>query len=155
MLRFQRTGHAVLLLILSIILMSCRTAEQMQDRTNDETAIRAVIAANEEAGNKRDYEGVAATYAPDGDMMRYDGPIATGREAIRQVIERALENTPTTSRGTFDVQSIRFIHVDVAIVESILRWSEGPLSEERATLVVARQNGEWLIAAARCLPAVQ
>jgi hypothetical protein len=40
----------------------------------DEVAIRANVVAFEAAWNKRDLSDVVATYAPDGDVVVFDGP---------------------------------------------------------------------------------
>ena len=157
MLQRQRTlgGATTSLLLISL---SCSPASQGtggQNRSADEGAIRAQIAANEAAGNRRDFQGVAATYASDGDLVRLSDPRVSGRAAIGKLIEKALATTPLTSQNRFTVESIRFLSADVAIAETTLRFSEGPLGEERGTMVMARQDGTWLIAAARVLPAEQ
>ena len=157
----QRITCTMLMVALLPTTLSCNRAEELpgataaQNRSADETAIRAQIAANEAAGNKRDFEGVAATYAADGDLMRLAGPRVIGRAAIRQMIKEALATTPATSQNTFTIETIRFVAQDVAIVETTLHFSEGPLREERGTLVMLRQDGTWPIAAARVLPAQQ
>ena len=51
--------------------------------------------------------------------------------------------------------SAAVLAADVAVVETTLHFSEGPLREERGTLVMVRQGGTWLIAAARVLPVEQ
>jgi uncharacterized protein (TIGR02246 family) len=150
---------AVLAVALSSVTLSCNAAQEVpsatagQNRSADEAAIRAQIGANEAAGNKRDFEGVAATYALDGDLMRLAGPRVIGRAAIGQLIKEALATTPATSQNTFTIESIRFVAPDVAVVETTLHFSEGPLRAERGTLVMVRQDGTWPIAAARVLPA--
>jgi uncharacterized protein (TIGR02246 family) len=119
----------------------------------DEAGIRANVAAFETAWNKRDMGGVAATYAPDGDVVVFDGPRVTGREAIRKMMEAELSTTPASKRISLTVISIRVIGQDVAIADTVARFNEGPVQENRGTSVLVRRGGTWLIAALRVFAA--
>jgi len=160
MIEFRPMFRVMLLITLPLAALSCCAAEQIpkaaaeQNRSADEAAIRAQIAANQAATNKRDFAGVAATYAPDGDLMRLAGPRVSGRDAIRRAVEAALSRTPPGASSR-TVDSIHFVSSDVAIIEITQRFSAGDRTQERGTFVMARGDGTWLIAAARVLPAEQ
>ena len=150
----------MLLGTLSVIAMSCSTVEQTPtaepDRSADEAAIRAKIAANEAATNRLDATAVAATFAEDADIIIGDPPRITprisGRDAIRRTIEAGYSTTPhLEARITID--SIRFLSADVAIAEclGLHRYSTGDV-RDRVTVVMERRDGDWLIAAVRVLP---
>lgn len=65
---------------LAIVLGCAAPPPAGQNRSADETAIRALFQRNAEAGNRQDVEGVVATYWPDGDAWVAGQP----RASIRQ-----------------------------------------------------------------------
>lgn len=157
----MREARFILQLAVAIALplvgVSCRAAGQVpnagtaQDRTADEAAIRAQIAANEAAYNNRDAAGVAATYAPDGDHIAFSSPRRTGREAIRRLLEDRWSRSFVEVKVPVD--TIRFLSPDVAIAEITAQFANG--SSPRGTLVMVRADDTWLIAAGRFFSAQQ
>ena len=123
------------------------------DRAADEAPIQAHAVAVERATNGRDVEALAALFMPDGDEINGDGPRLVGRDAIRQAQEARHAERPPTMRFTLEVTGIRFLGPDTAIVETVARFSEGPVRSNRGTWVSVRQGGTWLIAALRVYPA--
>jgi uncharacterized protein (TIGR02246 family) len=119
----------------------------------DEPAIRANVAAFEAAWNNRDSAGVVATYAPDGDVVVMDGARIAGHDEIRRLTEAELAKTPPTMRITLTVTSIRPITQDAAVVDTVARFNEGPVRENRGTSVFVLRGGKWLVAALRVYPA--
>jgi uncharacterized protein (TIGR02246 family) len=119
----------------------------------DEAAIRSNVAAFEAAWNKRDAAGVLATYAPDGDVVVLDGPRTAGREAIRRLLDADFSTTPSTMRIRLVVTSVRSLTRETAIVETVARFNEGAVRENRGTSVFVRRDGQWLVSALRVLPA--
>lgn len=119
----------------------------------DEAAIRANVAAYETAWNKRDASGVVATYTPDADVIVFDSPRAVGRDAIRKTLEDQFATTPASTLISLTVTSIREVSQDVAISETLAKFTEGAVRENRGTAVLVRQGGRWLCAALRVYPA--
>ena len=156
-----RVCQAVLFFLVSVVATSCTRGEQapdtraQQNSSVEDAAIRAQLAANFAAGNKRDAIGVVATYAPDGDLMIGAGPRIAGQNAIRDWLHAAWSTAPPDRQGTLTVDSLRFLSSDVAIVESTARWTAGEPLQDRATWIMVRRDGTWLIAAVRILPAQQ
>jgi uncharacterized protein (TIGR02246 family) len=124
-----------------------------QSRAADEAAIRAHTVAIENAINKRDAVALVALFAPDADEIQGDGPRVAGRDAMRQAQEADLATWPPTRRFSLAVTGIRFLSPDIAIVDTAARFNEGPVRANRATSVVVRQAGKWLIATLRVYPA--
>ncbi len=124
-----------------------------QTRSADEAAIHAQTAAYESAINQRDPAAVAALFAPDGDLVFFDSPRVSGRDAIIQNTKDALATWPATMRFTLSITAIRFLTPDAAIVDTEAHFSEGDMRANRGTSVVVRQKGKWLIAALRVFPA--
>lgn len=129
------------------------TSLSAQARAADEAAIRAQAVAVENAVNKRDAGAVVALFTPDGDEVNGDGPRVAGREAMRQGQQAGMTKLSPTMRLNLTVTSIRFLGPDVAIAEAEGRVNEGAIRLNRATWVMARQNGKWLFAAVRVYPA--
>jgi uncharacterized protein (TIGR02246 family) len=119
----------------------------------DEAAIRANVSAYETAWNKRDASGVVATYTPDADVVIFDSPRAAGHEAIRKTLEAGFATTPASTRITLSVTSIRQLSQDVAIAETLAKFNEGAVRENRGTSVLVRHGGRWLVTALRVYPA--
>ncbi len=148
----------MLLVSLSVVAMSCSTVEQVPnavaepDRSVDEAAIGAQIAANEAAANRLDAAAVAATFAPEGDLIKGAGARISGRDAIRRAIEKGYSTAPPLE-VRITVDSIRFLSADVAIAEcpGLHRFSTGE-ARDRATFVMVRRDGGWFISAVRVLP---
>ena len=123
-----------------------------QRRESDELAIRAVLARNQDATNRRDAAGVAATFIANADIVFPDGRRVSGLEEIRRN-EEEFYGTPGFIEWRTQAESIRFPNLDVAIVEAAgtTLYETGTVAG-RATLVLARVDGEWKIAAVRVLP---
>ena len=119
----------------------------------DEAAIRSNVAAYETAWNKRDVAGVLATYTPDADVVAFDGPRTAGREAIRGRLHEELAATPPTMRISLTVTSIRPLTPECAVVDTVARFTEGAVRENRGTSVFVRRDGQWLVSALRVFPA--
>lgn len=142
----------MLLIFLVAALVLVAGPASPQNQAADEAAIRDRVAAMETALNAGDYAGVAALYAPDGDVMIVDGPIVSGRAAIQADAEADWGAAPER-RIALTVTSLRFLGPDVAIVNTRAELNEGAW-EDRGTWVMVRRGGEWLLAALRVLPAL-
>ncbi len=119
------------------------------DRTADEAAIRSLLAANFAASSAHDEEGVAATYLPDGDAWIAGLPRVSGPDEIRRA-EEEFGGMPGFQSYDGTIDSIRFISPDSAIVEvSGTTTLETDSFNEEVTIVVARRDDNWRIAAWR------
>lgn len=125
------------------------------DRVSAEAEIRAVLAANEQATNRRDPEGVAATFTADADLLVANGPRFIGASEIRRN-EEEFYSTPGFREWHATVESIRFLSDDVAIVEQIATTTlDSGQTHENATVVMLRTSEGWKIAAVRVLGQMQ
>ncbi len=103
---------------------AAETAEQMHARMQMESdsarvALEARAEAFAAAMNARDYDAVAALYAPDAVVMAPDVPAVTGRDAIRDMMARPEAQMPEGAVFALRVMSVT---------------ANGPLAVER---------GEW------------
>ena len=84
------------------------SASSAQTRSADEAAIHAQTAAYESALNKRDPAAVAALFVPDGDLVFFDSPRVSGRDALIQNTKDAVATWPATMRFTLSITAIRW-----------------------------------------------
>ena len=121
------------------------------NRTDDETAIQAVLASSYAAWAVGDAAGMVADYTQDATAIM-PGSLRDGRDAIRASMATAfagpLKGTTTDNRQV----SLRFVGDDAAIVVSesgILFGGQSEVPDERkvnATWVLEKRDGRWLVA---------
>jgi uncharacterized protein (TIGR02246 family) len=120
------------------------------DRSADEAAIRANIAAFVKAYNAGDAKGLAALFAPDGEAWDKDGNEVQGREAIAKTFGDAFAATPNRKLEV-SVESIRFIGTDMAMEAGTTKETEPnePPEYDRYTVLHVKRDGKWQVALAR------
>lgn len=119
-------------------------------RAADEAAIRAVVQAFIDTREADDAEGLAALLTADADQMLTSARFRTGRDAV---IEGSVSTTQSTGgTRTIEVETIRFVAADVAIVDGpylSLGRADGSDLRMHTSIVLAREDGLWKIAAIR------
>lgn len=152
------TSVRSLLVLLALAIVSCsreRPTTHETDRAGDESAIRAVLDANERATNRRDSKGVADTFTSNADLMVANGPTFVGVGEIQRN-EKEFYSTPGFQKWNATVESIRFLSDDVAMVEQIATTTlDSGVMRDKATVVMLRTEDGWKIAAVRVLGRVQ
>lgn len=120
--------------------------------------IRAFVAAYEDTFNTHDPSAVSAFYTDDADIVIRNSPVIHGRQAILDWW-RTYFSQPRTYRAILIIDEIRMMAPTVAIVNFIATGAgpqadaePSPVRYTRATWVIVREEGEWLIAALRVLP---
>ena len=142
-------------LIPALAIAIAATPAAAQSRAADEAAIRTRVTALEAAINQRDAAAYAALFAADGDLIVLDGTPVQGREAIQASSAQNWAATPGR-RATITPTSIRFVGPDIAIVNTLARFTVGATTtEDRGTWVLHREGGAWLVTALRVLPAAR
>ncbi len=126
-------------------------------RGSQEGAVRAVFDETSKAWAEGDADAFAARYAADATVI-LPGRYLPGREAIRTAMAAAFAGPLKNSRRIHRVQAVRFTHPSTAIVitDSITALPgdlEPPVQQhERATWVLSRRAGRWLIDAYHSSP---
>lgn len=123
-----------------------------QTHTRDEAAIRKSVAAFEAAVNQRDSRALARLFSPSGDYVFFDSPLIVGRDSIEKATG-SLSRWPSTRRFSLEVTSIRFLRSDIALVETLARFTEGEMTSNRGTALMTRRDGKWFWEALRVYPA--
>jgi len=143
----------VILVTLAIAVIAAPAAAQ--DRAPDEAAVRARITGAAEAINRRDAAGWAALFTSDADIIILHTPRVEGRAAIQASAAKDWAAAPN-ERAAITPTAIRFLGSDIAIVNTVARFTGGAApAEDRGTWVLQRQAGSWFITALRVMPAVR
>src|SRR5262249_15969652 len=121
------------------------------DRSADEKAIRANVAAFAKAYNARDAKAIAALFTPDGQIVGKDSDTSEGRAAIQQAFADLFAENPQ-KRIEVTVESIRFIGSDLAVEQGSTKETDAPGEPpeyDRYTVLHVKRDGKWLMALAR------
>lgn len=119
----------------------------------EESAARAVVERIGKAWEVHDADGFADTYTVDASMILSGDRYLKGRETIRHDITQQFKSAHRGTTLLQDIVDVRFLSSDCAVLITeggVLAPGETEPAEERAlraTWVVVKENGEWLIAA--------
>jgi uncharacterized protein (TIGR02246 family) len=118
----------------------------------DEQAINDILKQLEAAWNASNSKTFAALFAEDANFTHIYGGQVDGRPAIEASHRHIFDTIYKGSRATFQLQNIRFVRPDVAIVflRANLKFFEGTVAREmdaRPTLIMAKEQGKWQIMA--------
>jgi uncharacterized protein (TIGR02246 family) len=142
----------------------CGAAELVPGATSaqtgaDSVALRARINAYRVAWDSHDASEVAAFFGASADLVMGNQPEVIGRQAIQDSWRDYFSQQEPERHLTLDVQSMRFVAADVAVVN--VTTTTGGRDERgealrarrfRGMWVVHHQRGEWLITAMRGVP---
>jgi uncharacterized protein (TIGR02246 family) len=125
------------------------------------SAVRATFANYLAAFNRHDPVALAAHWTPDGENLDLDtGSRTTGRQAVADAFDQ-LFTTDQRAVIAFDIESVRPIDDDVAVVDGIsqLSFTDREPARSRFSAVLVRHEDRWLIetvreAAAATLPTI-
>jgi uncharacterized protein (TIGR02246 family) len=128
--------------------------EKNVTKTNDEKAIRSLVDTFVDGWNAHDGATCAKPFAVDADFTAITGLKAHGRDVIARGHDEILSTIYRGTRNCANVQSIRFLRPDVAVVDVIfsLRKENGQPFELRGSscgMVVIKEGGNWSIAVLR------
>jgi len=140
-----------------------KTAEYLKPQ------IRALIRAYEDAFGTHDPAAISEFYTDDADIVVRNSPVIHGRPAIlewwrayfSELRPQSLDRIRwfESMRTILIIDEVRMIAPDVALVNitatAAARQADSepsPVRYARATWVLVREDGEWLIAALRVLP---
>lgn len=151
--------HSGLCLAVGLVLFAGGTplplhAETPAHPRSDDSAVRAVLNAYEQAWNGHDAHAFASLFSEDADFTNVRGQAAHGRAAIERAHVPLFAKLFQGSHQTMTGSAIRFLRPDVATAE--VRWEmtgaidrEGkprPLTRGLRALVLTKEKGLWHIA---------
>jgi uncharacterized protein (TIGR02246 family) len=117
----------------------------------DEAAIRKILDARNAAYNNHDAKALAATYAPDADLVTGTGRVISGKAAIEKNYRDAFAGVDKTASVTIDSSTVRFLTADTAILDmdGVTTGRTDGAIRTHATWVYVKRNGEWMVVAIR------
>ena len=103
--------------------------------------------------NARDARKLAQVFAPDANFISFNSPRLVGPHAIVSKHLTVLAGWPSTQQFSLEVTHFRFLSPALALIETVGHFSEGAERTNRGTVLMARHDGRWHLAAVRIYPA--
>jgi uncharacterized protein (TIGR02246 family) len=133
-----------------LIICSSTVAQKTHNHSEDEAAIRAVIANLSDAWTKADAKLWGDQFAEDADFTAWTGGSVKGREAITRGHEEVFHVFYPGTKQRLNVRSIRFLRNDVAVVHVeanvVKKEEEFPSTPQSVpVLVLTKEKGKWQI----------
>ena len=141
----------ILTLIAAFLILTAATAEAQLGTSADEAAIREILDARNAAYNNHDAKALAATYAPDADLVTGTGRVVSGRAAIEQNYIESFRGVDKTAVVKIESTKVRFLTADTAILDldGVTTGRSDGTIKTHATWVYVKRNGEWTVVAIR------
>jgi uncharacterized protein (TIGR02246 family) len=130
---------------------------------DQEVAVRQVVADAQKHQN--DPDQFIPLHTADTSIVNFMGLRVFGRDALHQAMKRALETPLAKVTNTVEIEDIRFVRPDVAIVAGIKHVSDErevsstgdpgtalPSSSGWLTYVVVKEHDAWRIVSAQTTP---
>lgn len=141
--------------ILASSLAFAQAAKAAPASPNAEAAVREVMAARLKAYLAGDVKALLAMYADDPVIVNPAGVGARGKAEQEALLGKLTMGPGKVKNMTNEVQRVRFITPDVAVVESITRADPPPNAPAemlerskqggRSVTILVNQGGRWLI----------
>ncbi len=146
----RRCFRSALFALACLVLMLAPAPAASQDRGDDATAVRSLVARYVEAREQRDATALAALFTDGADQLVSTGEWRRGREAV--VSGGLLSSARTSGARTIEVETVRLVSADVAVADGRDEIAGAPGAPPRrmwTTFVVVRSVGGWRISAIR------
>jgi uncharacterized protein (TIGR02246 family) len=146
-------GMRVLAGSLSSLLIACSaTPAPSRARVTDERAIHEIATGFASAWNRHDMKALSELCAEDADFVVITGRHLKGREEIFTYHDALHKGIFKDRVLSAQLRDVRFIRSDVAVGHLGFEGDDASGDERRktaafATIVVAKQDGKWLITA--------
>ncbi len=117
----------------------------------DPAAIRGMLTSYLQSFNRHDSAALVAYWSDSGESVDLDsGEVTAGRESVREVFATLFAEDPEATID-IDVQSIRPVRADVAVVDGTSRitFGDGGRAGSRFSAVVVKQDDRWLLESVR------
>lgn len=163
MLNFVGAIKTKALIITLYVLISGFSNMAVAQTVEDSASVYEFVEAYQRTINTHDPAALAAFFTEDADFVMFNLPGIQGRQAIenwwRDFWQSKFNKQEPGRRGTFNLNSVRFLADDVALanIETTTggRDSLGvelDTRKARGMWLLHRQNGKWLISAIRGMP---
>ncbi|MFD0855820.1 SgcJ/EcaC family oxidoreductase [Actinomadura adrarensis] len=124
----------------------------------DEAAVRQVV--EDVQRHQNDLEEFLSFHTGDTSIVNFVGRRVRGLDTLREVAKAALESSKADIITTAEVEDVRFLGPDVAIVAAVKRVFDKradagtalPASSGWITYVMTKESDEWRIVSAQTTP---
>ena len=145
-----------ILIFVLIAAVASVNAQKSDDKSTDETAIRAQVEQMMKGWNTKNGADFAKPFAEDADYVVINGMQIKGRNEIAKGHQGIFDTIFKNTTLTLSADSIRFLRPDVAVVHVSgslkIAGNDSRPSNARMTLVMTKANGRWEIAAFQNTP---
>ncbi|HET9982150.1 MAG TPA: SgcJ/EcaC family oxidoreductase [Longimicrobiales bacterium] len=122
----------------------------------DEAAVRALLDRVLAGWNALDGDAMAAPFAPDADVVGFDGSVMRGQGEVAATMKQVFADHKP-GRWVTIVRDVRFPAPGVALLRTASGWIHDPAAESFPqavqTLVAVKSGGEWRITLLQATPA--
>ena len=138
--------------------MSSHVFRQQDALPSDEIEVRTLYRQLLDGWNKRSADAFVTPFAPDGEVIGFDGSLMTGRVEIASTLGQIFADHATAPYVS-KVRSVRLLSPDVAILRAIVgmvppgQVDLNPALNAHQTVVAARRDGTWRIELLQTTPA--
>jgi uncharacterized protein (TIGR02246 family) len=141
----------LLMIVLASIASGAAVVHAQLGTAADQAAIRKILDARDAAYNNHDAKALAATYAPDADLVTGTGRIVSGRAAIEQNYIEGFAGVDKNAVVTIQSTKLRFVATDTAILDldGVTTGRTDGTIKTHATWVYVKRSGEWMVIAIR------
>jgi uncharacterized protein (TIGR02246 family) len=115
--------------------------------TDDDNAVRELLRQTVTAWTANDAGAFADLYTKDATVTLADGTYLRNRDEIRAFMAAGFAGRLRGTRGLDEVESIRPLGPGAAVAVSRSGFTPPAGTVRRATWVLARQDGDWRVAA--------
>jgi len=140
------------------ITMSSHPSRQQEMPSSDEIEVRTLYRQVIDGWNQRNADAFATPFAPDGEVIGFDGSRMTGRAEIASTLGQIFADH-VTAPYVSKVRSVRLLSPEVAILRAIVgmvppgQSDLNPAVNAHQTLVAAKRDGRWHIELFQATPA--
>jgi uncharacterized protein (TIGR02246 family) len=141
----------LLIFVLAVFVIGTASMHARSGTSAAEAAIRKILDARNAAYNSHDAKALAATYAPDADLVTGTGRFVSGRAAIEQNYVESFAGVDKNAVVKTESTKVRFLTADTAILdlEGVTTGRTDGTIKTHATWVYVRRNGQWMVVAIR------
>lgn len=138
--------------------MSSHSVRQQDASSSDEMEVRTLYRHLLDGWNQHSADAFAASFAPDGEVIGFDGSLMTGRGEIASTLGQIFADHVTATYVS-KVRSVRLLSSGVAILRAIVgmvppgQTGLNPAVNAHQTLVAAKRDGTWRIELFQTTPA--
>jgi uncharacterized protein (TIGR02246 family) len=138
-------------LFLAVLAATTTLAYAQAGTTADEAAIRKILDVRNAAYNAHDAKALAASYAPDADLVTGTGQLLSGRAQIEKNYLESFAGVDKNAVVRVETSKVRFLTPDTAILDmdGVTTGRADGTIKTHATWVYVKRSEQWMVVAIR------